>query len=140
MKERIPWLREGCGKVMLLASLVLSFSSYLLLFWWIDRLHTYEAAISQMALSVLACGTSYNVMRHAIYRLRDECKLTHRLPNWAAPFYLSFVIAPFFVLMIYPIMVNGPRLLPISAAIPLGLFLIVLGLLFRGSAMTGSGF
>ncbi|MBE9514214.1 MAG: hypothetical protein IMY83_04200 [Chloroflexi bacterium] len=140
MEERIPWLREGWGKAMLLASFVLPFSGYLFMFWWVDRMHPYGAAMSQMALSILACIISYYVMRRTIYRLRDQCKLTHRLPNWTAPFYLAFVIAPFFVLMIHPIMVNGRRLLPIWAAIPLGLFFIVFGLLFRGSAMTGSGF
>ena len=140
VKERIPWLREGWGKAILLASFALPFSGYVFVLWRIDRLHPYGAAMSQMALSVLACITSYYVMRHTIYRLRDQCKLTRRLPNWAAPFYLALVIAPFFVLMIHPIMVNGGRLLPIWAAIPLGLLLIVFGLLIRGSAMTGSGF
>jgi protein-S-isoprenylcysteine O-methyltransferase Ste14 len=140
MKERIPWLRGGWGKAMLLASFVLPFSGYLFMFLWVDRMHPYGAAISQMALSILACIISYYVMRHTIYRLRDHCRLTHRLPNWAAPFYLALVIAPLFALMVHPLMVNGGRLLPIWAAIPLGLFLIVLGLLMRRSAMTGSGF
>lgn len=107
MEERIPWLREGWGKAMLLASFVLPFSGYLFMFWWIDRIHPYAAAMSQMALSILACIINYYVMRHMIYRLRDQCKLTHRLPNWAAPFYLALAIAPIFVLMIHPLMVNG---------------------------------
>jgi protein-S-isoprenylcysteine O-methyltransferase Ste14 len=140
MKEKIPWLREGWGKAMLLASFVLPFCGYLFMFWWIDRIHPYGAAMSQMALSILACAISYYVMRHAIYRLRDQCKLTHPLPNWVAPFYLALVIAPFFVLMVHPLMVNGGRLLPIWVAIPLGLFLVVFGLLIRRSAMTGTGF
>ena len=103
-------------------------------------MHPYGPVISQIALSILASIISYVVMSHTIYRLRDQCKLTHRLPNWTAPFYLALVIAPFFVLMIHPLMVNGGGLLPIWAAIPLGLFFIVFGLLIRGSAMTGSGF
>jgi protein-S-isoprenylcysteine O-methyltransferase Ste14 len=140
MREKIPWLKESRGKAILLASFTLPFSGYLFMFWWIDRLHPYGTVISQMGLSILACITSFYVMRHAIYKLRDQCKLTHQLPNWAAPFYLALVIAPIFVLMIHPLMVNGGRLLPIWAAIPLGLFLIVFGLLIRGSAMTGSGF
>jgi protein-S-isoprenylcysteine O-methyltransferase Ste14 len=140
IEERIPWLREGWGKVILLASFILSFSAYLFMFWWFDRLHPYGALGSQMALSVFACISSYYVMRHMVYRLRDTCKQTHQLPHWTAPFYLAFVIAPFFVLMIHPIMVNGRRLLPAWIAIPLGLFLIVFGLLLRASAMKGSGF
>jgi protein-S-isoprenylcysteine O-methyltransferase Ste14 len=140
MKEKIPWLTEGWGKAMLLASFVLPFCGYLLLFWWTDRMHPCGAAISQMALSILACITSAYVMRHMIYRLRDRCKRAHRLPNWAAPFYLALVIAPFFVLMVHPLMVNGGRLLPTWVAIPLGLLLVVFGLLIRRSAMTGSGF
>jgi hypothetical protein len=140
MKEKIPWLREGWGKAMLLASFALPFCGYLFMFWWVDRMHPYGAAISQMALSILACIISYYVMHHTIYRLRDRCKLTHRLPNWAALFYLALVVAPFFVLMLHPLMVNGRRLLPIWVAIPSGLFLIVFGSLIRRLAMTGSGF
>ncbi|MGD8814605.1 MAG: methyltransferase [Anaerolineales bacterium] len=140
MKERIPWLSEGWGKVILLASFVLPFSGYLLMFWWIDRMHPLGAAMSQMALSIMASITSWYVMRHAIYRLRQQTKLTHQLPNWAAPFYLALVIAPFFVLMIHPLMVSGERFLPAWTAIPLGLFLVLFGLLLRGSSMTGSGF
>jgi protein-S-isoprenylcysteine O-methyltransferase Ste14 len=140
MKEKIPWLREDRGKVILLASFVFPFCGCLFLFWWIDRIHPYGAVISQMALSILASVISYYVMRHAIYRLRDQSKLTHQLPNWATPFYIALVIAPIFVLMIHPLMVSGERLLPIWVAIPLGLFLIVFGLLIRRSAMTGSGF
>jgi protein-S-isoprenylcysteine O-methyltransferase Ste14 len=140
IKERIPWLREGWGKAMLLASFVLPFSGYLFMFWRIDRMHLYGAAMSQMALSILTCIISYYVMRRMIYGLRDQCELTHRLPNWAAPFYLALVIAPFFALMIHPLMVDGGQLLPRWAAIPLGLFLVVFGLLIRGSAMKGTGF
>ena len=140
MKEEIPWLTEGWGKAMLLASFVLPFCGYLYMFWWIDRIHPYGAAISQTALSILACITSTYVMRHVIYKLREQCKRTHRLPNWAAPFYLALVIAPFFVLIVHPLMVNGGRFLPTWVAIPLGLFLVVFGLLLRRSAMTGSGF
>jgi protein-S-isoprenylcysteine O-methyltransferase Ste14 len=140
IKEKIPWLREGWGKAILLASFVLPFSGFLFMFWVVDRLHPYGAAMSQMAVSILACITTYYVMRYAIYRLRDRCKRMHQLPDWAAPSYLALVIAPFFVLMIHPVMVNGNRLLPQWAAIPLGLFLIVLGMLLRRSAMTGSGF
>jgi protein-S-isoprenylcysteine O-methyltransferase Ste14 len=140
MREKIPWLREGWGKAILLASFVLPFGGYLFVLWRVDRIHPYSPVMSQMALSILACIISYYVMRHAIYRLRDQCKLTHRLPNWAAPFYLALVIGPFFVLMLHPLMVNGRRLLPIWVAIPLGMFLIMFGLLIRGSAMTGSGF
>jgi len=140
MKEKIPWLTEGWGKALLLASFVLPFCGYLFAFWRIDRMHPYGAAISQMALSILACITSTYVMRHMIYRLRDQCKRTRRLPNWAAPFYLALVIVPFFVLMVHPLMVNGGRFLPTWVAIPSGLFLVVFGLLIRRSAMTGSGF
>lgn len=140
MKEKIPWLRDGWGKTMLLASFVLPFCGYLVLFWWIDRIHPYGPVISQMAISVMVVMISYIVMRHAIYWLRGQCKLTHRLPSWAAPIYLALVIAPFFVLMIHPLMVSGVRLLSPWVAIPLGLFLIVFGLRIRGSAMTGSGF
>ena len=125
---------------MLLASFVLPFCGYLLVFWWIDRIHPYGAVVNQMALSILACIINYYVMRHAIYKLRDQYKLTHRLPNWTAPSYLALVIAPIFVLMLHPLMVNGERLLPTWVAIPLGLFLVVFGLLVRRSAMTGSGF
>ena len=140
MKEKIPWITEGWGKAMLLASFVLPFCGYLFIFWWIDRIHPYGAAISQVALSILACITSTYVMRHMIYRLRDQCQRTGRLPHWAAPFYLALVIAPFFVLMVHPLMVNGARFLPTWVAVPLGLFLVVFGLLIRRSAMTGSGF
>jgi hypothetical protein len=91
-----------------------------------------------MVLSILACSTSIYVMRHMIYRLRDRCKRTRRLPNWAAPFYLALVIAPFFVLMVHPLVVNGGRFLPTWVAIPSGLFLVVFGLLIRRSAMTSS--
>jgi protein-S-isoprenylcysteine O-methyltransferase Ste14 len=140
MKEKIPWLTEGWGKALLLASFVLPFCGYLFAFWRIDRMHPYGAAISQMALSILACITSTYVMRHMIYRLRDQCKRTRRLPNWAAPFYLALVIVPFFVLMVHPLMVNGGRFLPTWVAIPSGLFLVGFGLLIRRSAMTGSGF
>ncbi|MBN2149306.1 MAG: isoprenylcysteine carboxylmethyltransferase family protein [Anaerolineales bacterium] len=140
LKEKIPWFREGQGKAMLLASFVLPFCGYLFLFWWIDRMHSYGAVISQVALSLLTCIISYYVMHHTIYKLRDQCKLTHQLPNWAAPLYLALVIAPFFVLMFHPLMVNGERLLPIWVALPLGLFLVVFGLRIRRLAMTGSGF
>ena len=140
MREKIPWLRQSWGQAMLLASSVLPFFGYLSIFWWIDRLHPYGAVISQLTLSILECIICYIVMRYMIYRLRDQCKLTHQLPNWAAAFHVAFVIAPFFALMIHPLMVYGQRLLPIWVAIPSGLFLIVFGLLIRLSAMTGSGF
>jgi protein-S-isoprenylcysteine O-methyltransferase Ste14 len=140
MKEKIPWLRKGRGKAMLVVSFVLPFCGYLFMFWWIDRMHPYGAVISQMALSIFACVISYYVMQHTIYRLRDQCDITHRLPNWTAPFYLALVVAPFFVLMIHPLIVKGERLLPSWIAVPLGLFLIVFGLMIRGSSMTGSGF
>jgi len=140
MKERIPWLRGGWGKAILLASFVLPFSSYLFILWYVDQMHPYGAVMSQMTLSMLVCIINYYVMRHAIYRLRDQYKLTHQLPNWAAPFYLAFVIAPIFVLMLHPLMVNGERFLPTWFAVPLGLFLVAFGLLVRQSAMTGSGF
>jgi protein-S-isoprenylcysteine O-methyltransferase Ste14 len=139
-KEKIPWLTTGWGKAMLLASFVLPFCGCLLLFWWVDRMHPYGAAISQMALSILACITSTYVMRQLIYRLRAQCERTRRLPNWAAPFYLALVIAPFFALMVHPLMVNGGRFLPTWVAIPLGLLLVAFGLLIRRSAMAGSGF
>jgi protein-S-isoprenylcysteine O-methyltransferase Ste14 len=103
-------------------------------------MHPYGAAISQMVLSILACIISYDVMRRKIYRLRDQCKRTHPLPNWAAPFYLAFVVAPFFVLMLHPLIVNGEQLLPVWIALPIGLCFVVFGLMIRGSAMTGSGF
>jgi len=140
MQEKIPWLRKSWGKAMLLASFVLPFVGYLLVFWWGDRLHPYGAVISQAALSILACIINYYVMRHAIYRLRDQYQRTHRLPSWAAPSYLAFVIAPIFVLMLHPLMVSGNPLLPAWAAIPLGLFLVLFGLLVRRAAMKGSGF
>jgi protein-S-isoprenylcysteine O-methyltransferase Ste14 len=140
MKEKISWLREGWGKAMLMMSFVFPFGGYLFMFWWIDRMHPYGAVLNQLALSIFACAISYYVMQHGIYRLRDQCALTHRLPNWAASFYLALVVAPFFVLMIHPLMVKGERLLPCWIAIPLGLFLIVFGLMIRGSSMTGGGF
>jgi len=140
MREKIPWLRKSWGRTMLLVSSFLPFFGYLSIFWWIDRLHPYGAIISQMALSILACIICYIVMRYMIYRLRDQCKLTHQLPNWAAGFHLAFVIALIFALMVHPLMVNGQRLLPIWVAIPLGLFLIIFGSLIRLSAMTDSGF
>jgi protein-S-isoprenylcysteine O-methyltransferase Ste14 len=140
MKQKIPWLTKGWGKAMLLASFVLPFCGYLYIFWWVDRMHPYGAVFSQTALSILACITSTYVMRHMIYRLRDQCQRTGRLPNWAAPFYLALVMVPFFALMVHPLMVSGGRFLPSWVALPLGLFLVVFGLLIRRSAMTGSGF
>jgi hypothetical protein len=134
MREKIPWLRKSWGRATLLTISFLPFFGYLSIFWWIDRLHPYGAVISQLALSILVCIICSIVMRYMIYRLRDQCKLTHQLPNWAAAFHLAFVIAPVFALMVHPLMVNGQRLLPIWVAIPLGLFLIVFGLLIRLSA------
>jgi protein-S-isoprenylcysteine O-methyltransferase Ste14 len=137
LKEVMPWLTRGWGKAMLLASFVVPFCGYLLLFWWVDRMQPYGAAISQVTLSTVVCIASAYVMRQLIYRLRAQCERTRRLPNWAAPCYLALVIAPFFALMVHPLMVSGERLLPTWVAMPLGLLLVVFGLLIRRSAMAG---
>jgi protein-S-isoprenylcysteine O-methyltransferase Ste14 len=113
----------------LLASFILPCLVYLIFFWWLDHSLQYRALISQFILAIVVCALLYFSMRSLLYDIRIKCKRIHFLPNWVLPLQIAFIFAPWFVLLIHPLLVSGNILLPWEVAIPLALFIILYGLL-----------
>ena len=139
LKERVPWFGKTWGKAILLASLILPFLACLAFFGWLDRVLPYGPLIGQSSLAIILCAICCFAMRHLIYDIRATCKKTHVLPNWVTPLMFAFIFAPWYALLIHPLMVGGNALLPLWVAIPLGLLIIVFASLMYWSTIH-SGF
>jgi protein-S-isoprenylcysteine O-methyltransferase Ste14 len=88
-----------------------------LFFAVVDRLGRYAPLVSQAAMALLVVGASYLHFRHAAAYRRRHGELAYRYFFYH---YMIPLLVTWYACFFHPLFVNGPRLLPVWAAVPLG--------------------